>query len=94
MLKKRRFLEKDKGWQVMFNDFLNHALSWMLVQASDEYLIEEMAKNFDNLVSGKIAESIFSMILIDLGEVIKPGRLYPLKKVYGIDWMSNVNAAC
>ena len=66
----------------------------MLVQSSDEYLIKEMDADFNNLVSVKIAEKIFTMILVNLGEVIiKVGRLYLLKKVYGTDWRANINAA-
>ncbi len=73
----------------MFGGFLNLSAECMLIQAENGLLIKELARDFSGLVLARIAEAIFKMILNNLGEVIKPGGLYPLKEVYGVNWEAN-----
>jgi hypothetical protein len=41
----------------------------------------------------RIVESIFRMMLHGLDDAVKPGWLYPMNKVYGINWNANVTTA-
>jgi hypothetical protein len=52
-----------------------------------------MGVDYKDVVSCRIAESIFCMILHDLVDMVTPGWLYPMKKIYGVHWKANVITA-
>jgi hypothetical protein len=93
-LKKYTFFEKDDGGRAVFESFLNHALLNMLILGTHNPFDKETNVDYKDVVLCQIAESIFHMVLCNLGDMVKPGQLYPMKKVYGIDWKANVNTTC
>jgi hypothetical protein len=46
--------------------------------------------DYKKVVLCRIAKLIFSMMMHNLGDMVKPGRLHPMNKVYGIYWNANV----
>ena len=93
VFKKRMFLKKgDSGWAI-FGSILNLVLWNMLSHVVDGPLDKAMDMDYENAVMCRITELIFLMMLHDLGDVVKPGWLYPMNKVYGINWKANVNTA-
>ncbi len=77
----------------MLGSFLNHALLNMLIHAADNPFDKEKDVDYKDVVSCRTAELIFCMMLHDLGDVVIPGQLKQVKKVYGIDWKANTNIA-
>jgi hypothetical protein len=69
----------------VFGSILNLALWNMLIHAVNDPLDKATDVVYENAVSCRIAESIFRMMLHDLGDVVKLGQLYPTNKVYGIN---------
>jgi hypothetical protein len=65
----------------------------MLIHVADDPFNKEMDVDYKDVVSCKIAELIFRMMLHDLGDVVKPGQLYPMKIVNGINWKGSVSTA-
>ncbi len=63
----------------------------MLIHVADNPHDKDTDVDYKNVVSCRIAESIFHMILHNFGDVVKPGQLYPVFEVYGINWKANVN---
>jgi hypothetical protein len=87
------FLKKDDKGRAMFGSFLNHVSFSMLVHAVDDPFGKEMGVDYRDIVLCRIAELIICLILHDLGDVVKPARLYPMMKVYGVDWKANAITA-
>jgi hypothetical protein len=61
----------------------------MLIHAAEDPSGKEMDVDYENVVLCRIAESILCIMLHNLGDVVKPGKLNPMKKVYGINWRAN-----
>ncbi len=91
VLKKCMFLKKDYSGMAVSGSFLNHALLNRLIHVADDLFDEEIDVGDKDIVLCKIVELIFCAMLHDLRVVVKPGQLYPMKKVYGINWKGNVN---
>jgi hypothetical protein len=87
------FLEKDDAGRAVFGSILNLVLLNMLIHAADNPSDKWMDVDYKNIVLSRIAELIFGMMLHSLGDLVKPGQLYPMKKVYGINWKTNVTTA-
>jgi hypothetical protein len=87
------FLERGIGrggrvWQHFEPCVVEHA-----DHAADNPSGEGTDVDYKKVVSCKIVELIFIMMMQILGDMVKPGRLHPINKVYGINWKANVNTA-
>jgi hypothetical protein len=85
--------DKGDSGGAAFGSILNLALWNMLIHAAEDPLTKATDVDYKNVVSCRIGESIFRMMLHDLGDVVKPRQQYPMSKVYGINWKANFHIA-
>jgi hypothetical protein len=84
---------KREGWANRVWGVLNQALAWMVIHSMSGILHVETGRGYGEMVVVKIAHAILSMILSDLNEIVRPGHLYSLVDLFGVDWHANVRSA-